>query len=230
MRTTKHEETKMGGTFTCPRCGQTRTSMIGSCRCDREMMEKERRRRDWENTPSEIRRRAVEAYEKELRETRMMDDCDKDNTVSSYVMTVLSGIFGKENLMRRCESVGEMKDMGWLDKPKELSAGKDWMRKRREIEDKLLELLYMGYGGALTEEEWETLGSDNVWTVDRWGNAVADAPYGSLLAFRTKEDAERFAKHEDNVELVRRYRGPITEDIVKGKLETEDFLKRLNGM
>lgn len=230
MRQTNHKEIKMGGSFKCPRCGQTRTSRIGSCRCDREMMEKERRKRDWENTPSEIRRRAVAAYEKELQESLSENNKEDLRTASRYVMTVLSGVFGKENLERKCESVGEMKSMHWLNKPTELSAGRDWMRKRREVEDKLLELLYMGYGGVITESEWETLDTEDVWTVDRWGNAVSGAPYGSLLAFRTKEDAEKFAKHEDNIELVKKYYGPITEDIIKGKLEAEDFMQKLKDL
>lgn len=224
---TGYMEVRMGGLFRCPRCGQMRTSCIGSCPCDMEDMEKENRRRDWENTPSEIRRRAIEEYEKELRK-----DLSGDNgeTVPSRLMKALSNIFGWENLRRRCESVDEMREMFWLNKPKELSAGLDWMKKRREVEDKLLELLYMGYGGVITESEWESLDSDNIWTIDRWGNVVSGAPYGSLLAFRTKDDAKRFAKHDDNIELVKKYYSPITEDIIKGKLEVEGFLENLKNV
>lgn len=62
MNPSHTNDIKLGGPFKCPKCGQTRTSMLGSCRCDIEAALRQRQDTEWSNLKPEFRALTRKGY------------------------------------------------------------------------------------------------------------------------------------------------------------------------
>lgn len=90
----------------------------------------------------------------------------------------------------------------------------DKVVKKLDASAKIAKIIELGYGGIITEEEWENeiiQNSEGFYTIVwnplyRSFHIKYETDYKSFLSFRTRELAEEFMSYPENVELLRNYK------------------------
>lgn len=88
----------------------------------------------------------------------------------------------------------------------------DKVVKKLDAAAKIAKIIELGYGGIITESQWqEAINDGNGFYVIYWNlfyrsiHIHYDTNYKHFLSFRTRELAEEFMSYPENVELIRNY-------------------------
>lgn len=133
--------------------------------------------------------------------------------IDNIILDTLETLFDKENLQpepslpKTWEEIEELlPEDGFCVGEYEIYADNPKIRERCQAELKIGKLIEIGYGGQITNEEWDM--PTEKYVIGCFAGKIKEAAkvgHYHFIAFHTPEQREEFISHESNMELIKKY-------------------------